>query len=157
MPSSDQIQLLMEELGPAMDEVTDILREADTSWTIALEDETVIGLDLVAEQEKLVLSTELGEPPEERRAFCNEFFMVYNFNWVQSGGVKIGLESPNGEYVMMFELNAAGLSLQTLQMVIANMARQSLAWRELIALGMEGATSPESGFENDLTMAAIRV
>lgn len=157
MTSSDQIQLLMEELGPATDEVTDVIREADASWTIALVDETVIGFDLVEDQEKLMLSTELGEPPEERRAFFNELFMVYNFNWVQSGGVKIGLESPNGEYVMMFELNAAGLSLQKLQMVIANMARQSLAWRELIAIGMEGATPPESGFDTDLTTAAIRV
>lgn len=147
----------MEELGPATDEVTDVLREADASWTIALEDETVIGIDFVEEQEKLLLSTELGEPPQERRSFCNELFMVYNFNWVQSGGVKIGLESPNGEYVMMFELNAAGLSLQKLQMVIANMARQTLAWRELIATGMEGATSPESSIDSDLTNAAIRV
>jgi hypothetical protein len=136
MKSPDQIQLLMEELGPSTEAVNEVRRDGDTAWFVGLEEEMAVGLDFVEAQGKLVLSVSLGAPAPDSKSDCHEFVLVFNFNWVQSGGLKIGLEAPEGDYVLMFELNAAHLDLPTLQQTLLNLAQNARAWRQLIAAGV---------------------
>lgn len=158
MPSLDRIQLLIEELGPATEEVAEVQQQGEGEWTVFFDDESAVGLDFVPEQEKLVLSAELGAPPAEGKAATYEFVLIYNFNWTESGGIKVGLDAPDGSLELMFELNSASLDLPTLQLVLASFAEKARAWRELIAAGIGGAGVPlEASDSLENALGAFRV
>jgi hypothetical protein len=102
----------------------------------------------MADQEKLVLSTGLGTPPADRQAATYELLLRYNYNWPESGGVKMALQ-PNeeteseAEVVMLFELNASGLDLPGLQRVLVSFVSIARTWRELVAVGFGGEAVAE--------------
>ncbi len=137
MTSLEHIQRLIEELGPATEEVVEVHQQEEGSWDVSYADETRVGLDHMADQDKLMLTTELGPLPEDRKAHSHEFLLIYNYAWTQSGGIKMGLEAPGGNVVMMFELNASSLDLQTLQGILASFVEKAGCWRELVAAGFD--------------------
>ena len=152
MISPEQIQCLIEELGPATEEVDEVQQEDETAWHIFFADETVVVLDFVADQEKLVLSTGLGAPPADRRAATYELLLIYNYNWQDSGGIKMALEpeapgpsegETQGEIVMLFELNANALDLPGLQQVLTNFRAIANPWRDLVAVGFGGEAAAD--------------
>ena len=136
MTSLQQTQQLIEELGPASEELAEVLQHGESAWSVIFEDDKSVDLDFMEDQNKLVLSMELGAPPEDRRASTYEFILLYNFSWKESGGIKMGLDAPEGNVVMMFELNTAGLELQTLQNVLMSFFEKGSAWTDLIAAGV---------------------
>lgn len=144
MTSIDLLQRLLEEVGPATEEVEEVLqhttgKEGAGAWTVrwAGEEELEVTLDFVPDQEKLVLGTSLGAPPEARRAACLELALLYNFNWADSGGLKIGLDAPGAEggLELMFDAGTAQLDLPGLQNVLTNFAHKATVWRRLVAAG----------------------
>lgn len=155
MSPLEQIQLLIEELGPATDEVMEVQQEGESAWTVFFDEETGIGLDFIEDQNKLVFSMDLGILPEERKASSYEFILIYNFNWVQSGGIKMGLDASEGNIVMMFELNASSLDLQMLQNILLSFIEKGKSWRELIAVGFGGNTERDAQIED--LRGAIRI
>lgn len=144
MTLPERIQVLMQELGPATEEIEAVQQIKDEpEWTVFFDEDTAVGLDLILEQEKLVLSMNLGAPPAEHRASTYELVLLYNYNWTDSGGAKIGLDAPEGELSLLFELNASELNLPTLQRVLMSFLQKAQAWRELVALGVRSGRTPE--------------
>ncbi len=155
MASLEQIQLIIEELGPATEEVLEVQQHEEAAWTVVLDEATAVGLDFMADQEKLVLSMELGAVPEDRKTASYEFMLLYNFNWPQSGGIKLGLDAPEGNVVLMFELNVSQLELPELQHILASFVEKARAWRELVAIGLGDEAPPDVIFDD--FQGAIRV
>ncbi|MGV3662259.1 MAG: type III secretion system chaperone [Prosthecobacter sp.] len=149
MTSLEQMQRLIEELGPATDEVLEVQQHGDTSWALVIDDTTAFYLDFVADRQVLILSTDLGTPEEDSRDSAYQIALLSNFNWSQSGGIKLGLEAPDGNLVLMFEVNAASLDLTTLQQALGFFAEKNLAWRTLIhtGLGFSSGSAPALGEE----------
>lgn len=155
MTSLDHLQRLLEEVGPATEEVEEVLQqhtagqEGAGEWTVRWageEEELEVTLEFVPDQEKLVLGTSLGAPPEARRAACFELALLYNFNWADSGGLKIGLDAPGAEggLELMFDAGTAQLDLPGLQNVLTNFALKAALWRRLVAAGAGADANEEA-------------
>jgi hypothetical protein len=133
-----RIQGLIEALGPVNDEIEVITRNDDAQWSVGFDEDTVVTLDLVADQAKLVLSIPLGRPPTEQRLAAYETMLSYNLLWPETGGVKMALGGEHGELVQLFELNAAGLTPDLLDAILANFVEKARMWRRVIAEGSFG-------------------
>ena len=138
----EQVQGLIEALGARNDEIEVITRNGDAQWSVGFDEDTVVTLDLVADQAKLVLSSPLGRPPTEQRLAAYEAMLSYNMLWLETGGVTIGLGGAHGELVQLFELNAADdLTLDLLDTVLVNFAGKARMWRRVIAEGSFGESA----------------
>jgi hypothetical protein len=138
-----QVQGLIEALGARNDEIEVITRNGDAQWSVGFDEDTVVTLDLVADQAKLVLSAPLGRPPTEQRLAAYEAMLSYNMLWLETGGVTMGLGGAHGELVQLFELNAADddLTLDLLDVVLVNFAEKARMWRRVIAEGSFGESA----------------
>lgn len=139
---SGRIQALIEAIGPANDAIGFITRNADDQWSVGFDEDTVVTLDLVADQAKLVLSIPLGRPLAEQRLAAYETMLSYNLLWPETGGVTMALGGEQGELVQLFELNAAdGLTPGLLDTVLVNFVDKARMWRRVIADGSFGESA----------------
>ena len=91
MALHEQIQGLIEAVGPQVEAVQAVGQTGDTEWAVMFDADTTVMLDLVTEQQKLVLSIDLGRPAQESRLATYETMLAYNVLWQETGGVKMGL------------------------------------------------------------------
>jgi hypothetical protein len=150
MAPQEQVQGLIEAIGPRVEAIEAVGQTGDTEWAVMLDEDTTVMLDLVAEQQKLVLSIDLGRPAPEARLATYETMLAYNMLWQETGGVKIGLGGANGRLVQMFELSTAGLDLDLLARVLEGFVAKALVWREQIARGgaSDEATPPPASMRD---------
>src|SRR5262245_20332046 len=104
MTGIEQIEQMMEELGPASPSVEAVVRLSGDEWGVAMADDTAIVLTHVAEQAKLVFSASLGQPAEDRRNTVMETLLGYNALWRDTGGVTMAYAGD--EASQRFEMNA---------------------------------------------------
>ena len=140
MIQTEQIHQLFEELGPASDDVAGVAQTGDNSWAVAYDDDTIVSFEFVAEQDKLVLSIDLGAAEESRRLAVYSALLSYNFLWRETGGVKMALGGD--DLYQLFELNAVGLTLTDLRNVLGNFVEKARAFRSFVA----GETAAEVAF-----------
>lgn len=131
----ESVAELMVALGPHDDEIDTITRNSETEWSVAFDEDTIVTLNLVAEQQKLVLSSTLASPPTEQRLAAYETLLSYNLLWEETGGVTMALGGAHGAVVQLFDLSTAGLDLARLDAVLVNFAVKARNWREVIASG----------------------
>jgi hypothetical protein len=144
MASQEEIQALIEAVGPKVEAVQAVGQTGETEWAVVFDEDTTVLLDLVPEQRKLVLSIDLGRPEPASRLATYETMLAYNMLWQETGGVKMGLGGANGRLVQMFELNAAGLDLDLLAQVLEGFVAKALVWRGQIAQGTADAEAMPS-------------
>lgn len=140
--SVDQIQALMEALGPSSDEIAGIARSGEAEWAVGYDEDTIVTLELVEEQGKLVLSIDLGQPAPGNRFAVYETMLNYNLLWPETGGVKMGLGGAGGSLVQMFELNTTGLDVERLEAVLEGFVAKAQMWRRFVAEGPQDGGSP---------------
>ena len=136
MVAVERIQELFEALGPASDDVTSIARMGDRTWAIAFADEEIVTIDFVEEQNKLVLGIDLGAAAENRRLAVYTAMLGFNYLWRETGGVKTALGGE--DLVLLFELNAVGLTLEELRNVLGNFMEKARVFRRFVV--SEGGT-----------------
>src|SRR6476620_506257 len=104
MVETAKIQQLMEELGPASDDVAGVAQSAENFWAVDYDEAGVVTLELDAEGGKLLLSTDLGQPDDERRLEVYTACLTFNYLWSETGGVAMALA--DGELIQMYALDA---------------------------------------------------
>jgi hypothetical protein len=111
----------------------------------------------VETDERIMLSIELGRPPDASRQRIYELLLLYNHGWAETGGVRMALDSPGGTIVQLFETGAADLDLIGLRNVVTGFVELARHWRGGIARGIETAVS-EGGADLERLMGfgAIR-
>ena len=134
MASIAHLDVLFQELGPATDEVTEVFQDDSEHWSVVVHGETQIALELDSAQQKLILSTTLGAPSEQRRLETYELLLISNHARSQVGGITMALTGPQGHVVQMYELNTTELTLQILQTVLVSFAAKSHFWKEIVTL-----------------------
>lgn len=102
---------------------------------MAFDVDTIILLNLVPDQHKLVLSITLSVPPSEQRLAVYEVMLAYNPLWEETGGVKMALAGSHGPIVQLFELSTTDLDLEALDTVLVNFVDKARMWRAAIASG----------------------
>lgn len=158
MASIEQLQRLIEELGPATAEVEAVQQSSESSWEVAFADDNIVQIEFVENRQLLVFTADLGPLPVETQSQDLRVLMVFNCAWLSNGGLRLGLDAPDGSVQLMYDVHAAELHLQALQDHVCAFADQASAWREVIPVGFGGqSASDQMSADSALLPAGIRV
>ncbi len=124
----ERMQIMMEEIGPAMPEIEAVIQSEEKNWAIQFEDQSIVMLEWAENPDRVVLTAMLGIPSESMQLSVYETLLCYNLLWKDTGGVKMALSRPGGELVLLYELFASSLNRNELQTVLINFVSISQVW-----------------------------
>lgn len=124
----EHMQIMMEEIGPAMPEIEAVIQSEEKNWAIQFEDQSIVMLEWAENPDRVVLTAILGTPSETMQLSVYETLLCYNLLWKDTGGVKMALSGPGGELVLLYELFAATLNRHDLQTVLINFVSIAQVW-----------------------------
>lgn len=120
----------MSELGPATDIVATVVQGADENvWIVETTNDAVINIEYDADNDLLVLSSELGQPADADRAAAYELCLIYN-SLSRQTGVRIELIDRNEPLELLGEFGAEAINLQGLQTLVENFSAKVAHWKE---------------------------
>ena len=129
----EQIQQLIQELGPHMQDIDAIVQTEEPSWAIQFSDETIIIIEAAEEPARMVFSAELDSANDANQHTVYEALLCYNLMWRDTGGVKIGLAGPQGALIISTELCLEGLMLNDLQFTLKNFLKITRSWQGFVS------------------------
>lgn len=139
----EQIQQLVQELGPSMPEIDAIVQTEEPSWAIQFSDETIIILEATQDPPRIVVSAELGAVADAQQEIVYETLLCYNMMWRASGGIRIGLAGPQGALIISTDIHLANLTQSDLQQEIEGFLKITRSWAKYIAQSdQESQTMP---------------
>lgn len=124
----ERMQIMMEEIGPAMPEIEAVIQSEEKNWAIQFEDQSIVMLEWAENPDRVVLTAMLGVPSDSMQLSVYETLLCYNLLWKDTGGVKMALSGPGGELVLLYELFASNLNRSELQTVLINFVSISQVW-----------------------------
>lgn len=154
MHDSTQPAALLAELAPILDLEALVQHDADegASWDLIFDEGLLVEAFHDPLSDKLVLTTHLGIPSEDRAPNLHKLLLQYNYLWRDTSGTRMSLEPPDGNVVMIYDLSLAGLDGVMLRNVLQNFTAAARAWKIMI----EDAPSAEGeGSEGDKDDAAL--
>lgn len=142
MDSQTELDLnaLMTALGPAV-EAAEIRFYEPNLWVVAFDETLAVEIEHDETGPKLVLSADLGLPPEGEEMSTYQLLLRVNALWRETGGLRMGIEDASGRIKQTFHLYLHGLDVEGLQRRVRNFAQAAREWRTVIAT----APTPESG------------
>lgn len=129
----EQIQQLIQELGPQMQDIDAIVQTEEPSWAIQFSDETIVIVEAAEDPARMVFSAELGSASDTNQHAVYEALLCYNLMWRDTGGVKIGLAGPQGALIISTELCLEGLILNDLQLTLKNFLKITRSWQSFVS------------------------
>lgn len=129
----EQIQQLIQELGPHMQDIDAIVQTEEPSWAIQFSDETIVIIEAAEDPARMVFSAELGSANDTNQHAVYEALLCYNLMWRDTGGVKIGLAGPQGTLIISTELCLESLMLNDLQHTLKNFLKITRSWQSFVS------------------------
>lgn len=148
----EAVSAMLQEIAPADETIVAVLQIADDGWVVTYNDDLDVELEFDTGSNRIVLSSYLGEPSDERRLSVCETLMMYSTMWRDTGGVCMGLTGPGGGVVMMADLAASETTGELLLSVLSNFAQKARLWREFVEKGGSGQSASD-----DSLLHTIRV
>lgn len=130
--SLDLAQMLLQELGPQTPEIDAVLQEDEKSWLLVFSDEQSVYVEWANNPDRLVLSAALGKPVEGNELQVYETLLSYNLLWQDTGGVRMAIDGPQGDVMLIYDLFDDQLSLAELQTVALNITSIAAIWRDYV-------------------------
>ncbi|MCO7222958.1 type III secretion system chaperone [Pleionea sp. CnH1-48] len=125
----EQIDLILTELGPAID-ASYIVKHDESNWSIVSSDNLIIDIFYAPEQHKLTLQCDLDKAlPQSPELY--KMLLTYNCLWQETGGLRVALNSDNS-LVQIFDLFIEELSLPDLITITQNFLERANVWKEVI-------------------------
>ncbi|MEZ5581774.1 MAG: type III secretion system chaperone [Candidatus Competibacteraceae bacterium] len=137
----EQFREILLEATPIMEGAQALLRQGDAAWIMALNDEVTVELHVDERLHKLVLCMPLGVVKDEQRTATYQALLVANGLWRETGGLRFGLDAPDGEIEQCLDLNLNDIAVQYLIEILQDFVDRGRVWREIIAL--HGGLNPE--------------
>lgn len=150
--SLKNIESLMNEIGPAVDQIDSVDAFEGAEWELVLEGGGGIVVAYSEAARKLTFLTNLGQPEEEQRLAVYDTLLSYNGMWQETDGVRFALDGPDGAVLMLFDLFTTDLDAPTLKMVVESLIDRAAVWSAFLQ-GPAGADAPGA----DPAAAALRV
>jgi hypothetical protein len=129
----ERAQILMSELASGMPEEGTVSQVDESLWTVRFEDSSALLVQWANTPARLVLSATLGRAQAEQQPALYEILLSYNLLWQETGGVRIGMDGPQGELTMIYDFFADLLSPSTLRTVVLNLANLARVWRAYVS------------------------
>jgi hypothetical protein len=132
MDELPELGLLMTEIGPWVD-AAQVVQHEEGLWSIVLDEDLVIVVEHDGDRDMLVLTVSLGTPPPEDEAIMHSMLLQTNALWRDTGAIRMGLDSPGGEVVLMADVPLKGLDVDGLGYRLHRYTEAALGWREVIS------------------------
>lgn len=143
------LQYLMHQLGPATPEVNAILQEEVDCWQVMLDGEIGVQLSWQPEPPRVVFSCAVGEVGEALRESIYAHLLVANGLPSERLGLRFALDFPEGQVLVLGELDVPDLSLDSLREQLRIFLQHAVGMSAFIAestLADEAlASSPDRG------------
>jgi len=130
--SFEQVSSLMTQLGPILDPPAIYASDEEKCWGVALDKDLTVLIQFDEQKASIVLTCELGAPPDDNRSALYEMLLQMNYYWDSTGGSRMALNRPGGEVVQIFEIPAEGLDAIRLSEIVTSFAETSRSWRLLV-------------------------
>ncbi|RYD39944.1 MAG: hypothetical protein EOP85_15100 [Verrucomicrobiaceae bacterium] len=162
LDSPQAVQDHLADIAPNLRGVDAVL-EHELGWTIGFEDDTALLLEWAESPTRIVLTGEIGRPPEAREAELLRSLLAYNLQWEASGGVRAAMGGEEGELVLIYEWHAELFEPASLAGVIEDLAEATRWWSRAVAFGEGAGESPSpvraptmrSSIASELTLPAL--
>jgi hypothetical protein len=119
---------------------------SDSSWRKYF----VIEAEQDGDRAMLVLTVSLGSPPPEEEAATHSLLLQTNALWRDTGAIRMGLDGPDGEVVLMSDVPLKGLDVDGLGLRLHRFTDAALGWREVIAQTADGSEADPKALEGML-------
>jgi hypothetical protein len=131
------------EIGEAFG-ATEIHRLEDGDWLLVLDDGSAVGVETDAARGVLVLSTDLGHPPEGQELEAYRLLLHATAAWREMGGLRMALDPLDDAVLQLLELPLADLSQAAAREAVVHFTQTARNGRRVIAsLGADAAPPPE--------------
>lgn len=132
MASFEQIEILMQGIGPVLDPLAiDFLEEAQ-AWAVAMEEDLAVLIQFDERKNCLVLTTDLGLPPAGDRTALYEILMQLNYHWETTGGVRMAVDEAGGNVIQIYEISAENIDFSRLAGTLSTFSEMASAWRRVV-------------------------
>ena len=135
MSNRERISALFEAVGPVDPQIAGVVAAGPDSWVVGYEDASVVA-EYDAGRDCLVLSGDIGIPPEGREHDVHELLLRYNALRPDTGGVAAALDV-DGEARLLADLPAGGLDERGLAATLGNLCAKVRVWRGIVMTGPE--------------------
>ena len=144
--SFDAVNAMLAEIGPAIDARDIVIDVERCRWTVAVDriDSNEIVIDYDAAREELTARTSLGPVNPVQIEDTYAFMLTFNARQNGPGAVRLGIEGPGGDAVLIFKLSLRGIDARTLTSVLREVETLAPALQSVIGLGVNFAASPVS-------------
>ncbi len=149
---TQQFRTLLLEVAPLLESAQAVLRQDNATWVMVFADELLVEVHVDERLRKVVLSTLVGRPEDELCASTYQVLFIVNGLWRETGGLRFGLDAPDGEIEQCLDLNLDHLSVQKLVAIMEDFTARAGVWQALIE--DRGGLDLEAVQEHETTLGA---
>jgi Tir chaperone protein (CesT) family len=131
MDGAERVALILQEVGARDDGIKEISAAGEAGWIVRF-DEVEIEVEFDPQTQRLMVSSEIGTPPEELRVQMYEAVLLYSMLWRDTGGLRMAMSESGGPITQMVDLHLSSLTTPVLATVLRNLAEKTLIWRKYI-------------------------
>lgn len=128
----EEINTLVAETGPLDSEILSVSRTGDSAWFIEYEP-VFVELEYDVSRGRLLLQTEIGVVPEEKKVPLMTAMLNVSFLWRETGGLHLATAGQEGTAILMVDLAGDELTTESIATVAGNLAERTLIWRAIFA------------------------
>lgn len=143
MTALEQIQLLMNEIGPNTPEIEAIVQKDDAIWSIGFENHTIVTIEYRTETPGLILTASIGQPAPEKQIEVYQTLLAYNSLWKKQKGLVVTVIGEESNLAFQYGLEAANLTLPSLRTVLLNFSNLAEEWHRYVT-GDSTLEAPEA-------------
>ena len=145
MAQTDPLDIaeLIERTAPLTGAV-EVREYSDTSWVFALEGDLLVSVDHDEARDILVLTANVGRPPSGGEAEAYALLLQVATMWRDTGGLRMGLDRPDGFVTQIYDLPKADLEPERLASSIARFAEIAGTWQVILKTAEARVTVDET-------------
>ena len=109
-----QVEHLIRELGPQTPDISEIIQDDEHCWSLCWDDKLWLAMEFKPEPDRLLICTVLGSPDELRRPAIHAAMLGTNALFAAHGSLRIALNYPEEELLLLKEHAPPQWSVQAL-------------------------------------------
>jgi len=127
----EQLNIILTELGERFQLMEVTAFNEDNLWTLALNENTVIFLDLDESRDRVVFSADVGFASEESRNDLYSLVLQYNYQWRQTGGARFAIDQEHC-LTLLYDISTDTIEISHIATVLQNYIELIMSWRHII-------------------------
>jgi hypothetical protein len=123
---------LWRNVGPLLPDIGEIIADASQKWILVMEDSLVISVEFIALSSRYLCKINLGKFNGENPLEIYETLLSYNLLIEETRGVRMGIDGPNGDVWLLFEIELINNDAYKLAENLTYIATFARGWMRLL-------------------------